>query len=175
MAGARRSSRRAHGGPAGLVVAAVVVALLAGAACGGSSTNAETRPATTAPATTTSPSATTTSPSGRGGTSTVSTGPVRGALRADDHSPTVGRAWHYVVTVTDSAGRPLSGTVDIAFVFGGQVVGRDTPPTHRFESGRWEDTLTFPAAAVGSPLAVRAVVHTRLGSIVLDWPITVQR
>lgn len=148
------------------------------AACGGggSSTPTETRSIATAPTTTTAtaPPATT-SPGGKGGTSTVSTGPVRGALQADNHAPTVGRSWHYSVTVTDSAGRPLSGTVDIEFVFAGQVVGRDTPPTHPVKNGRWQDTLTFPAAAVGQPLTFRAVVHTGLGSITLDWPIVVRR
>ena len=67
------------------------------------------------------------------------------------------------------------GTVDIQFAFGGQVVGRDTPPTHPVVNGRWHDTLKFPAAAVGMPLTFQAVVHTRLGSITLDWPVTVRQ
>jgi hypothetical protein len=36
------------------------------------------------------------------------------------------------------------------------------------------DTLKFPAAAAGMPLTFQAVVHTRLGSITLDWPVTVR-
>jgi hypothetical protein len=83
--------------------------------------------------------------------------------------------WSYSVRVTDAAGNPLSGTVDVEFVFGGQVVGRDTPPTHPVTNGRWHDTLKFPAAAVGMPLTFQTVVHTRLGSITLDWPITVKK
>jgi hypothetical protein len=79
------------------------------------------------------------------------------------------------VQVTDASGHPLSGTVDIEFVFSGQVVGRDTPPTHPIENGRWQAKLKFPAAAVGTPLTLRAVVHTRVGTITLDWPITVQK
>ena len=71
-------------------------------------------------------------------------------------------------------GQPLSGTVDIEFVFGGQVVGRDTPPTHTVVNGGWHDTLKFPATAVGMPLTFRAVVHTRLASVTLDWPVTVR-
>ena len=73
----------------------------------------------------------------------------------------------------DATGHPLSGTVEIEFVYGGQVVGRDTPPSHPVRSGRWQDKLTFPAAAVGMPLSFRAVVHTAQGSITLDWPVTV--
>ena len=37
-------------------------------------------------------------------------------------------AWRYSVTVTDASGYPLSGTVDIEFVFAG-MVGGDLPPT----------------------------------------------
>jgi hypothetical protein len=75
----------------------------------------------------------------------------------------------------DASGRPLSGTVDIEFAFGGQVVGRDTPPTHPVRNGRWQDNLKFPGAAIDQPLALLAVIHTRLGSITLNWPVTVQQ
>jgi hypothetical protein len=105
----------------------------------------------------------------------VSTGPVRGTLHAPDHAPKVSRRWLYSITVTNAAGHPLSGTVDIEFVYGGQVVGHDTPPTHPVRNGRWHDYLQFPAQAVGFPLTFRAVVHTSLGSITLDWPVRAQR
>jgi hypothetical protein len=59
-------------------------------------------------------------------------------------------------------------------VVAGQVVGRDRPPTHPVTNGPWTDTLELPATAVGQPLTFRAVVHTRRGTIRLDWPITVQ-
>jgi hypothetical protein len=36
------------------------------------------------------------------------------------------------------------------------------------------ETLKFPTAAVGVPLELQAIVHTTLGSLTLDWPITVQ-
>jgi hypothetical protein len=109
-----------------------------------------------------------------GGGSTVSTGPVRGVLTGENHAPKVKQAWHYSVKVTDAAGHPLSGTVDIEFAFAGQVVGHDTPPTHAVRDGRWQEKLKFPAAAVGQPLALQAVVHTSLGSITLSWPVTVR-
>jgi len=141
-------------------------------ACGGGRPRPPATRATTATTTTT---ATTPSAPSTTGSPSVSSGPVRGTLRAPNHAPTVGRPWRYSVSVTDAAGHPLSGTVDIEFLFAGQVVGRDTPPTHPVRNGRWADTLTFPAAAVGQPLTFRAVVHTRLGSITLDWPVTVHR
>jgi hypothetical protein len=79
------------------------------------------------------------------------------------------------VRVTDASGHPLSGTVEIEFVFGGQVVGRDTPPTHPIKHGRWQDKLKFPPTAVGEPLTFRAVVHAQPGTVTLDWPITVRQ
>jgi hypothetical protein len=100
---------------------------------------------------------------------------VRGTLVGQNHTPTVGKKWPYSVTVTDSAGHPLNGKVDIEFVFAGQVVGRDTPPTHPVKNGRWHDLLTFPPAAIGQPLTFRAVVHTSAGSVTLNWPIRVKK
>ncbi len=100
---------------------------------------------------------------------------MRGTLHGANHAPAANKKWPYSLTVTDAAGKPLSGTVDIEFLFAGQVVGHDTPPTHAVKDGHWHDRLTFPPAAVGQPLTFRAVVHTQQGSITLDWPVTVHR
>lgn len=142
----------------------LIVLGLGDTACGGTSktTTTKTHPATTTTTTTTT-------------TSSVSTGPVHGRLTAENHAPVVNKDWHYSLTVTDAAGHPLSGTVDIEFVFSGVVVGRDTPPTHPVTNGSWHDTVRFPAASVSKPLTFRAVIHTRLGSITLDWPIMVRQ
>ena len=108
-----------------------------------------------------------------GGSAEVATGPVRASLRAAGHAPVQGRNWAYSVRVSDAAGRPLSGSVEIQFVFGGQIVGRDTPRIHPVIRGSWHDRIVFPPASVGQPLVVRAVVHTAHGSVTLDWPIKV--
>jgi hypothetical protein len=164
---------------AAVLAAAVLSAGLSG--CGGSSsssTSSATSQTTTTTATTTSTSvttATTKSSTQSQSAASVTTGPVRGVLHGENHAPKVNESWRYSVVVTDAAGHPVSGTVDIEFAFGGQVVGHDTPPTHPIVNGRWHDTLKFPADAVGMPLAFQAVVHTRLGSITLSWPITVAR
>ena len=100
---------------------------------------------------------------------------MRATMHGQNHAPTVNKNWSYLVLATDASGRPLAGTVDTAFVFSGQIVGRETPPTHRLRSGRLSDGLTFPDAAVGQPLSVRVVVHTPLGSVTLDWAIKVRR
>ena len=82
-----------------------------------------------------------------------------------------GKLWHYSVLATDPGGRPLSGSVDTEFVFNGQVVGREAPPTHPLKNGRLDDKVTFPAQAIGIPLTFRVVVHTPTGSVTLDWPV----
>ncbi|MGO9906630.1 MAG: hypothetical protein ACLP4R_01050 [Solirubrobacteraceae bacterium] len=146
--------------------------------CGGSGSKSSSTSSTTSTSAQTQPPTTgaaTTSSSPGSGVASVRTGPVRGTLRGENHAPVVNRSWRYSVTVTDATGHPLNGTVDIEFAYGGQVVGHDTPPTHPVVDGRWHDSLQFPAEAVGMPLSVQAVVHTRLGSITLDWPIEVRR
>ncbi len=145
------------------------------AACGGSSSTSATVQSVSTSTNASSPLATTTSAAPPGGSASVTAGPVRGTLTAPNHAPTVGKPWPYSVKVTDATGKPLSGTVDIEFVFGGQVVGRDTPPTHPVKNGSWGDKIKFPADAAGQPLTFRAVVHTSRGSITLDWPITAQK
>ncbi len=158
------------------LVAGTTAVALAVASCGGSSTSSSsssTSSNTTASSTTAS-SSSSASPS-NGATSSVTTGPVRGKLAGPNHAPRVNRSWKYSITVSDATGQPLSGTAEIQFVFGGEVVGRDTPPTHPITNGRWHDDLTFPAQATGIPLTFRAVVRTAKGSITLDWPVTVTR
>jgi hypothetical protein len=148
-------------------IGAVLVAV-ALAACGGSggSSSTSTHPATASTSTATH--------SGASGAS-VTTGPVHGTLVGANHSPKINVKWPYTVTVTDAAGHPLDGTVAINFTFGGEVVGRDTPPTHPLKSGRWHDNLKFPAQSLGEPLSLQAVVHTSSGSITLSWPVTTTR
>lgn len=143
---------------------AVAVTACGGAAKGSTTSATNETDATHSETTSSTPSA-----------EAVTSGPVRGAVSGQNHAPKVGEAWRYSLTVTDAAGHPLSGAVDVEFAFAGQVVGHDSPPTHPVKHGHWTDKLTFPAAAVGHPLSLQAVVHTPRGSITLDWPITVRR
>ena len=101
----------------------------------------------------------------------VATGPVRARLVCANHAPKVGKGWPYSVHVSDASGRPLSGSVDIEFTFAGQVVGRDSPPTHPIKNGLWHDVLTFPRASLGYQLLFQTVVHTKLGSVTLGCPV----
>ena len=79
--------------------------------------------------------------------------------------------WLYSVLATDPSGHALSGTVDTMFVFNGVVVGHEVPPTHPLTNGRLDNKVTFPARAVGIPLALRVVIHTKAGTVTLDWPV----
>jgi hypothetical protein len=142
--------------PVRIALAAAGVAVTV-AACGGSSSTSTSTSSTTRAARPSPPA------------------PIRGKLVGANHSPKVNVNWPYTVTVTDASGHPLNGTVDIEFTFAGQIVGRDTPPTHPVKNGRWHDNLKFPPQAAGEPIALQAVVHTPKGSIALVWPVTVKK
>lgn len=153
----------------------ILVALAAGllsvalTACGGSqhSTSATTHAATTT-------SGGSSGASAKGGSS-VTTGPVHATLKGQNHHPVVRKNWTYTVTATDAHGHPLSGTAETEFAFQGAVVGHETPPTHPLKQGHLKDMLQFPAQSVGYPVELRVVVHTKLGSVTLNWPVTVQK
>ena len=98
---------------------------------------------------------------------------MRASLHGPNHAPMVGKKWHYSVLATDPSGKALPGTVDTQFVFNGTIVGREAPPTHRLTNGRLNDKVTFPAQAVGIPLTFRVVVHTKTGSVTLNWAVKV--
>jgi predicted small lipoprotein YifL len=102
-------------------------------------------------------------------------GPIRAGFKAANHTPTAGKPWSYSVTARDPHGHPLSGSVSIEFMFGSRVVGHDTPRSHPLTSGRFSGTLTFPARSLGIPLNVGAVIHTHMGTVMLTWPVKVQR
>jgi hypothetical protein len=146
-----------------LALATMSVAVVA---CGGSSRHSATTSAK-APTTATTSQAS-------GGTS-VTSGPVHAALAAQGHNPTVKKNWVYTVTASDPQGHPLAGTVLTEFVFQGSVVGKETPPIHRLKKGHFRDVLNFPADSVGYPIDVQVVVRTKVGSVTLDWPVTVHK
>ncbi len=152
--------------PGRVTAALAVSAALAG--CGGGKTTTATSHTAAAPA----PHRDDGAPDGwRGGEHRAGAGSHDRAQPRSDRR----QGWPCTIKVTDAAGRPLSGTVDVEFVFAGQVVGHDKPPTNRVENGVWHDVLTYPAESVGEPLALQAVVHTSQGTVKLDWPVSVKR
>lgn len=159
---------------------AITLVALGLVACGGSTT--KTTRTTARPATTTSAASPTQTSGTAGGSGSgaagaeaaVSTGPVHAILKGANHAPVAGRNWVYTVTASDASGRPLTGTVSSQFVFSGQVVGHETPPTHPLKNGRLRDVMVFPARAEGIPLTFQTVVKTPAGTVTLDWPVTVK-
>jgi hypothetical protein len=136
---------------------AVAVALsgltLALAACGGSSSSHTTSTAaTTKPA----PAA------------------LHVVLTAPNHTPVANKPWHYVLRVTDSAGRPVSAVVHGQVLYQGNVVGQiDQGAVHSAPKGVWTEAITWPAASVGQPLVFQVVV-TALGTTTkANYPIQV--
>jgi len=109
------------------------------------------------------------------GSKSVAAGALRATIDGQNHTPTVNQPWRYALQVANISGYPMSGSVTIEFVFAGQVVAYDKPPTHPITNGLWQSTLWFPNSAIGYPLTLRAVAHTSAGSIALNWPITVRQ
>jgi hypothetical protein len=157
----------------GTVSLAAVLSLALTGCDAGKPTSAPTR----APVTTAATAAATTPPPAPAvtGGRLISTGALRATLSGENHTPTVNQPWRYSVTVSNAAGQPLSGTVSIEFLFGGQIVAHDKPPTHPLANGLWQSTLKMPTASLGYPLTLRAIAHTPTGSITLNWPITVRK
>lgn len=149
------------------------------AGCGGGSSSSSSQTSSGAAAATSATTSSAGSAAAGGTTETTATGvsgasgALRATLHAPNHMPKAGTFWHYSVRASDSNGKPVAGMVETVFAFGGQVVGRESPPTHPLTRGRLNDKVTFPARALGIPLTFRVVVHTRLGSITLDWPVRV--
>lgn len=166
--GTSSGSRRLRG-PQAVVLATVLSLAVAG--CGGSS-RPTPRPAH-APVTTAAQTPTSARPV-TGGRLT-SAGALRATLSGENHAPAVNKPWRYAITVTNTTGQPMSGSVAIEFLFAGQIVAHDTPPTHPITNGLWQSTLKLPTASVGYPLTIRAIAHTPAGSITLNWPITVKQ
>ncbi len=45
-------------------------------------------------------------------------------LKGQDHHPLVGKKWHYSVTVTNAAGKPVASKIHLQFLFNGFPVGQ---------------------------------------------------
>lgn len=105
----------------------------------------------------------------------VPVGPLHATFTGQNHDPVATAAWYYTVTATDGRGQGLSGTVDTEFVFNGQVVGHESPPTHPLTNGQLHNHVEFPAEAIGIPLMVQVVVITKVGTKTLDWPVRTKK
>jgi hypothetical protein len=100
-------------------------------------------------------------------------------LVGQDHHPLVGKKWHYSVTVTNAAGKPVASKIHLQFLFNGFPVGQIG--THTVKNGKWQERFGtpghpgFPAAAKGQALVVEAVVTAKGYTVTkAHWPIVVK-
>jgi hypothetical protein len=96
----------------------------------------------------------------------------RATLSVPGHHPKANRAWP--VTVTASyRGRPVTARVRYVFLYGGQVVSRQS--NYRFHGRFTDHGFSWPARAVGYRLTFRAVVSSSRGTRNLDYWVQVRR
>ena len=111
-------------------------------------------------------------------TTVAQTSPIRVTLTGQSHHPRVGKPWHYVVRVTDAAGRPVPARIHLQITFGGEPVGQIG--VHRVRNGVWSETFgapgnaPFPAQARGQPLALEAIVTAKRTTVSRSWWIVVR-
>ncbi len=109
----------------------------------------------------------------------------KATLHAPNHRPKGGaKNWDITVTARSSSGRALRATTVYEFLYDGQKVstqypnpGHPTGGTHPYAfTGRYKDTILWPARAAGYALTFRVVVSVRgKGHQNLDWKVRVQR
>ena len=100
-------------------------------------------------------------------------------LKGQDHHPVVGQKWHYSVTVTNAAGKPVASKIHLQFLFSGLPVGQIG--VHTVKNGFWQETFgtpghpPFPAAARGQKLVIEAIVTAKGYAVTkATWPIVVK-
>jgi hypothetical protein len=99
-------------------------------------------------------------------------GPLQATLVGENHAPKIGTLWAYTVTAKDANGKPLSGTIETEFAYGGAVVGKESPFKHTFTDGSITNKITFPPRAKGvTGLQLQVVVITSVGTKTLDWTV----
>jgi hypothetical protein len=96
------------------------------------------------------------------------------------HMPKARERWPVKIVVKTRSGKPLSGTVQYHFLYGGQVVqtrsclDKGTRPCH-FTRGVYRDVIHWPMRSVGIRLTFQATVKTKLGTKTLNYWVKVRR
>jgi len=86
------------------------------------------------------------------------------ALVGQDHHPLVNKKWHYSVTVTNAAGKPVPCTIHLQFLAVGIPLPVGQIGVHKVKNGFWEETFgtpgspPFPPAARNQHLIIEAIV-----------------
>jgi hypothetical protein len=106
-------------------------------------------------------------------------GKLHVVLKGQDHTPHVGKKWHYDVTVRNAAGKPVASRIHLQFLLGTFPVGE--VGVHVVKNGRWSETFgtpgnpAFPASARGQSLVLQATVTAKgYATAKARWPINVR-
>jgi len=98
-------------------------------------------------------------------------------ITGQDHTPRVGKKWHYDVKVTGAAGKPVR--IHLQFLLGPIPVGE--VGVHVVKTGTWSETFgtpgnpAFPPAARGQHLTLRATVTAKgYKTAKAGWPLVVK-
>jgi hypothetical protein len=83
-------------------------------------------------------------------------------IEAPTHRPKANAKWPVTIVVTNRARKPAAGELTMRILVSGTAVGKvKNGPVCRFV-GRWHEKrgheITWPAAAIGSPIIFQAVV-----------------
>ena len=121
--------------------------------------------------------ATTTAASSTGASTTTTRAQVRVTISSPTHAPKVNVPWPVRITATDGSGKPVTGTLTMRVLFGGQPVGKiDKGAVYHFV-GTWQERpgneITWPPASRGQPLTFQVVVKARGLTIRKNWAIRV--
>jgi hypothetical protein len=105
--------------------------------------------------------------------------PLHVTIVGQDHTPRVGKKWHYEVTVRNAAGKPVASRIHLQFLLGSFPVGE--VGVHVVKNGRWSETFgtpgnpPFPASARGQHLILQATVTAKgYATAKARWPINVR-
>jgi hypothetical protein len=105
--------------------------------------------------------------------------PLHVTVTGQDHTPRVGRKWHYEVDVRNAAGKPVASRIHLQFVLGSIPVGE--VGVHTVRTGHWEETFgtpgnpAFPPAARGQRLTLQATATAKgYATAKAGWRITVK-
>lgn len=111
--------------------------------------------------------------------------PFKATLKTPSTQPRVNKHWKITVTARSNSGKPLRATAKYQFLYDGQVVSTQYPdPGHDVSrrhspypfTGKYTDSLLFPARARGFPLTFRVVVTVKgKGTINLDKAVRVRK
>jgi hypothetical protein len=105
--------------------------------------------------------------------------PLHVTIVGQDHTPRVGKKWHYEVTVRNAAGKPVACRIHMQFLLGSFPVGE--VGVHVVKNGFWQETFgtpgnpPFPASARGQHLILQATVTAKgYATAKARWAITVR-